>query len=133
MDNWRPLAAALALSLAGLSPCCSRSSSPKAAATPAAVYTVRGRVASLPEAGKPASEFRVQHEAIDNFVGVDGKLGMKSMTMAFPSRDVSLEGLAVGDVIELTFEVNWMNQPRMKTTKIVKLPHDTVLNLGKGG
>lgn len=128
------LAAALALSVTGVGTSCSRSETPATtvSAAPEAVYTVRGRIVTLPDPAKPASEFRVEHEAIDNFVGIDGKLGMNSMTMGFPlAKGVSLEGLSVGDKVELTFEVRWKSQPRSQTTKVVKLPPETELHFGK--
>ena len=73
-------------------PGCPRTEKPAAATPPEAVYTVRGRIESLPDPSKPASDFRVHHEAIDNFVGLSGKLGMDSMPMSFPlAKGVSLE------------------------------------------
>lgn len=113
-------------------PGCPRDEARKAT-PPEAVYTVRGKIESLPEPGKPASELRIQHEPIDNFVGQSGKVvGMDSMTMGFPlAKGVSLEGLAVGDVVEATFEVRWKSHPRFQTTKLVKLPADTELHFGK--
>lgn len=117
-----------------LAPACSRSEKPatQAPTAPEAVYTVRGRIASLPDPAKPGSSLQIQHEPIDNFVRQDGKLGMDSMTMPFPlAKSVSLEGLAANDVVEVTFEVRWKSQPRFQTTKIVKLPADTEVHLGK--
>ena len=111
---------------------CSESSSKPKATAPEAVYTVRGRIVSLPSKDKPASSLQIEHEAIDNFVGMDGKLGMSSMTMPFPlAPGVSVDGLAVGDIVEFTFEVRWKSQPRSQTTRIVKLPPETALHFGK--
>jgi Cu/Ag efflux protein CusF len=75
----------------------------------------------------------VYHEPIDNFVGADGKVvGMGTMTMPFPlAKGVSLEGLSVGDIVEVTFEVRWKSHPRTQTTKVVKLPAGTELHFGK--
>ncbi len=99
---------------------------------PEAVYTVRGRIAGLPAADKPGSGLQIEHEPIDNFVGMDGSQGMDSMTMPFPlAKGVSLEGLSIDDKVEFTFEVRWKSQPRMQLTKIVKLPVGTELHFGK--
>ncbi len=99
---------------------------------PEAVYTVRAKIAGLPAADKPGSSLQLQHEPIDNFVRQDGTLGMDSMTMPFPlAKGVSLDGFTVGDIVEVTFEVRWKSQPRFQTTRLVKLPADTVLRIGK--
>ena len=104
------------------------------AAAPSETYTVRGEVLELPQKGKPQREFKVHHEAIDTFVGSDGKVvGMNAMTMAFPPGDgVSISDLALGDKIELTFSV-WRTDKSLDwfATKIVKLPADTALIFGK--
>lgn len=99
---------------------------------PEAIYTVRGRIAGLPAADKPGSGLQIEHEPIDNFVGMDGSKGMDSMTMPFPlAKGVSLDGLSIDDKVEFTFEVRWKSQPRMQLTKIVKLPVGTELHFGK--
>lgn len=73
-------------------------------------YTVRGRVTQLPGGPEhPAREFMVRHEAIPEFrqslTPGDERLGMMSMAMAFPlGEGVSVEGLSVGDPIEMMFE-----------------------------
>lgn len=100
--------------------------------TPDQVYTVRGRVDSLPAAGKPLEDFFVHHERIDSFVDGDGeRIGMPSHSMMFPrAPGVSLEGLAIGDVVEVTFSVWWEKGiAEWRATKIVKLPADTALDL----
>lgn len=99
---------------------------------PENIYTVRGRIASLPAANKPGSSLQIEHEPIDNFVRQDGTLGMDSMTMPFPlAKDVALDGLAKDDLVEFVFEVRWKSQPRMQLTKITKLPPGTELHFGK--
>lgn len=104
------------------------------AAAASETYTVRGEVFELPEKGKPQREFKVHHEAIDNFVDSEGKVvGMNAMTMAFPPGDgVSISDLSLGDKIELTFSV-WRTDKSLDwfATKIVKLPADTQLTFGK--
>lgn len=99
---------------------------------PEQIYTVRGRIASLPTAEKPGSSLQIEHEPIDNFVRQDGTLGMDSMTMPFPlAKGLSLEGLAKDDVVEFTFEVRWKSQPRMQLTKIAKAPKGAEVRTGK--
>lgn len=115
-----------------LSACKQEASKPPAPTAPEAVYTVRGKIVSLPDPAKPGSSLQIMHEPIDNFVRQDGKLGMDSMTMPFPlAKGVSLDGFAPGDVVEATFEVRWKSQPRFQTTKLVKLPADTPVRVGK--
>lgn len=73
-------------------------------------YTVRGRVTQLPGGPEhPAREFMVHHEAIPEFRSTmapgDERMGMMSMTMAFPlGEGVSTESIGVGDPIEMMFE-----------------------------
>jgi hypothetical protein len=101
---------------------------------PDQVYTVRGRITGLPQKDKPLSELTIHHEPIPGFVRQDGTPGMDSMDMPFtPAPGVSLAGLAVGSVVEFTFEVRWKARPFSQLTKIRPLPGDTVLNLGKIG
>ena len=99
---------------------------------PRQVYTVRGRVMSLPSSnGKQL--FEIHHEEIAGFVGKSGKVvGMKEMIMPFPdlAPGITLDGLAAGDPVEFVFEVRWDAPPRTLITRISKLPSDVVLNLG---
>lgn len=128
---------AAACGMLGLGGCDSKSSTAgsggsaapaEPAAGPRYRYTVRGRVKSLPEPGKPMSSFEVHHEAIDNFVRADGKLGMGAMTMDFPlGEGVSLQGLRVGDIVEMVLEVQPRPRMRMKVTKLTTLPPETKL------
>ncbi len=104
------------------------------------VYTVRGRVAALPDPNRPASEFFVHHEPILAFREwlPDGPLGMNEMTMPFPLVEgVSLEGVAVGDPVEVTFEVEYdlaASPPSSQiqgfhATAVTPLPPETPLAL----
>ena len=76
-------------------------------------YTVRGRVTQLPGGPKhPAREFIVRHEAIPEFrpsmAPDDDRIGMMSMAMAFPlGEGVSLDGIHVGDPVEMMFEATY--------------------------
>jgi hypothetical protein len=103
---------------------------PEAAAPATApdLYLVRGEVVSLPGEGQ-AGGFRVRHEAIDDFKAADGTvIGMDSMTMRFPVADPALlDGLAVGDKVELRYEVDWDGDPMQQVTAIRRLPAETAL------
>jgi hypothetical protein len=90
-------------------------------------YTVRGRVAQLPEPGNPASGFVLSHQAVDDFVDRQGEVvGMDPMTMSFPlGPQVSLAGLAVGDPVEFTLHADWSKVPPVRITRLHKLPPGT--------
>jgi Cu/Ag efflux protein CusF len=97
---------------------------------PAAQYTVRGEIKSLPQPGGDAVLY-VHHEAIPTFVTREGQpRGMPSMSMPFGVTDgVSLEGLAAGDKVEMTFAVHWDQNPATRVTALRELPADTQLTL----
>lgn len=99
------------------------------AAAPDAVYVVRGKVLELPDPNNPVKEFRLHHEAIDNFKNGEGKVvGMSAMEMPFPVKDASLiAGLTVGDIVEVTFEDFYKPTRHYHVTKVTKLAADTVL------
>ena len=102
-------------------------SAPTAVTAPAdATYTVRGRIADV-----IGDEVSIQHEAIDGFKNRDGEtVGMMTMTMAFYRPDnVSMDGLAVGDAVELTFEMRWEGDHRLTIAALSKLPEGTELEL----
>lgn len=89
----------------------------------------------LPQAGNPAAELIVHHEPINDFANPNGTKGMNSMSMPFPpAKGLSLEGLAIGDPVELTFAY-WSTPGSMgyEMTKITKLPPGTELHFGKAG
>ena len=120
------------LGLLALLPACSQSSTPAAPApkgAPAATYTVRGKIESLPGA---SGDLALQHEPIPGFKDKDGKVsGMGTMTMPFPlAKGVSVDGLAVGDVVEFEFSVWWQPRVSYEVTRITKLPAGTTLNFG---
>lgn len=101
------------------------------APTPAgpAVYAVRGQVVEVPDPEDPLSGFFVHHEPIDDFRDMDGNVvGMDSMTMPFPiADDVSFEGVAEGDAVVFTLEVNWDGDPQVQVTSVESLPAGTEL------
>jgi Cu/Ag efflux protein CusF len=102
---------------------------PNSPSSTAHTYTVRGEVRGLPEADNPASSFRVRHEAIPEFVDPEGEArGMEAMTMPFPVEPEQIEGLAVGDPVEMTFQVDWEGSPALAVLEIRKLPPGTELS-----
>jgi Cu/Ag efflux protein CusF len=95
-------------------------------------YTVRGAVENLTEAqGQPVA--LIHHEAIPDFVdGYGEKRTMMSMAMAFGiERGVSLDGIAVGDKVEVTFAVDRERYPSFHITALRELPADTELTLSR--
>lgn len=105
-------------------------SAPPPIKPPTAVYTVRGTVDQIPIDGEPQTEFRVHHEAIDNFKNQSGLVvGMSAMTMPFPlGPGVRLDGVGVGDHVELTFAIWWDQEaPEYHITRLRKLPAETKL------
>jgi Cu/Ag efflux protein CusF len=92
-------------------------------------YTVRGEVRSLPQPDDPASSFQLHHEAIPEFVGIDGEVvGMTPMTMPFPVQPGQLPaGIAVGDAVAMTFRVDWEGSPAIEVVEIKTLPPETEL------
>lgn len=138
------VAALVAASFVALASCEKSASRPANQPTPATnaepaqitnAYKVRGIIESLPEAGKPASELMIRHEAINDFVDGQGAVvGMNAMTMPFPklAPDVTLDGFAVGDKIAFEFSNTWSGpenarRPGWTITSISKLPADTEL------
>ena len=93
------------------------------AATPAAVYEVRGVVRQLPAAETPSPEIVIRHEAVPDFVDMGGRrVGMEAMTMPFPIRDASLlDGIAVGDEVLFRFRVDWDGSPPLEVVALEKL------------
>jgi Cu/Ag efflux protein CusF len=128
----RRTAAVLALALAVL-PGCRQSGAP-AGSPPAQTkrYTVRGEVVRLPEAGAPAPEVSIRHEAISDFEDRTGTvIGMRPMVMPFRvGSGVSLAGLERGDRIRFRFAVDW-SANRMEIESIEALPRDTALDFGR--
>ena len=120
------IAAALAAALIGIS--CSKTGPPTKAEH---TYTVRGRIVALPDPAQPGSSLQIQHEAVPDFVGARGDIGMASMTMHFrPAQGLSLGGLAPGDAVEFTWAVSWKPTPDSRVTAIHALPRDTELHFG---
>lgn len=92
-------------------------------------YTTRGVVLSLP-GGSATQEFIVHHEAIPEYQSINGSVGMNEMAMPIPVPDRSvLDGIRVGDKVELTFGERFEPDHRMGVISVEKLPGDTALNL----
>ncbi len=69
-------------------------------------YSVTGVVKGLPGNGRAANEIIVKHDPIPNYRDEAGNVvGMAAMTMPFYlSSQASVEGIHVGDAVELTVE-----------------------------
>jgi Cu/Ag efflux protein CusF len=95
-----------------------------------ATYEGRGEVTGLPDPNDPSTSLTLRHEAIDDFTDIDGDVvGMDPMTMPFPLADgVSLAGLAPGDKVSFTLEVEWEGDPPYRIVRIDKLPPETPLD-----
>jgi Cu/Ag efflux protein CusF len=100
----------------------------KGSAAPAATYTVRGVLKSMPDDKGAVS---IHHEAIPDFATQQGKAtGMASMTMSFGvDSKVSLDGFAAGDKAKFTLAVDWQRKPAIYVTAVSKLPAETQLEL----
>jgi hypothetical protein len=92
-------------------------------------YTVRGQVTQLPDPNNPGTGLFLNHEAIDDFVSRDGEVvGMDPMTMSFlVDKGASLEGIGVGDVVEVRLHVDWGAETEAEIVEIRELPPGTKL------
>jgi hypothetical protein len=130
-------AAALAAALfLPLSACDRKPATPaapaQAAAQPLASYTVLGKIEQLRKTpGGPV--VAIHHEPIPTFANRAGKaVGMKEMVMDFPvDPALSIDTLAIGDVVKATFVVDWSKSPAHRLTAFEKMPPETPLNLNK--
>ena len=94
-------------------------------------YTTRAIVLSLP-GERVTQEFIVHHETIPEYISINGSIGMNEMAMPIPVPDKSvLEGIAVGDKVELIFGERFEPNHKMGLISITKLPEDAKLNLGE--
>jgi len=110
----------------------SSTSAPAAGQATVRRYTVRGAIERLPDPKGPIREMMLHHEAIDDFVDTSGQVvGMDSMVMPFPvAASVSLDGLAVGDEVEVVFAIDW-SRSSFQVERLGKLPKGTPLQFGK--
>jgi hypothetical protein len=94
-------------------------------------YTVRGEITAMPSSNQP-KEIEIDTERIPAFKAIDGKISpMEPMPMPYSIGDLALTGLAIGDPVEISFEVHWKDMPPLRLTRIEKLPTETKLQLGK--
>jgi len=95
------------------------------------VYTVRARVTKLHD-GSPAGEFRAWHETIPDYQAASGSVGMNAMEMPFHIVDFAVQdGVAEGDIVEITFGETHRPRVRQGVIAIRQLPNDTELDLGE--
>jgi Cu/Ag efflux protein CusF len=105
--------------LAAFSACKPSDSAPAPAPTTKTVYEMRGVIERLGTASAPR-QLRIRHESTPD---------MESMAMPFSiDEGVPLTGLAVGDKVAFTFEIDSATQVE-HVTKLSKLPADTVLKI----
>ncbi|HTM21057.1 MAG TPA: copper-binding protein [Kofleriaceae bacterium] len=90
----------------------------------AASYTARAKIEAI-----DGRELTLRHEAIPNFVNAFGdKVTMDSMAMPFAAGEgVAIDGLAVGDLVEVRFHTDWDKSPTLRIDAISKLPAGTKL------
>jgi hypothetical protein len=111
-------------------PACDKAPAPALGPT----HTVRGRVIALPRPGDPASAFSVFHETITDWLRPDGTKGMNAMIMPFPlAKGVSIDGLAVGDTVEVVVRQYTTGPIPYETLSVKKLPPETSLILPQVG
>ncbi|MBW8878078.1 MAG: copper-binding protein [Acidobacteria bacterium] len=93
-------------------------------------YTVRALVVQAPDPANPAGGLYLYHEAIDDWMGRDGKRdGMDPMAMPFPvAKGIPLTGIAANDKVEVTLHVDWQADRAVEITQLRKLPRDTRLD-----
>jgi len=110
-----------------------RNDQPAKAASDARMYVIRGEVISVPQDGKPGTQFIVKHEPIDNYRDASGRVvGMSTMGMPFtPGEGVSLEGMRPGDKIEMKWVIQWKPEAKEYVESLRKLPPETQLRFGK--
>jgi len=127
---------AIAAAAVGLTACKDREPQPAVtgdAGTAVIEYTTRAILTRLPTATEP-DELLARHEAIPEYRQTSGRYGMNVMTMPFPlpSSGVSLEGLTVGDPVEIRFAVTYSaDYSSLKgyvVRSIERLPADTELD-----
>ncbi|MBO6936745.1 MAG: copper-binding protein [Deltaproteobacteria bacterium] len=114
---------AIALAALLLSACGAEEAPPT---EPDGTYTVRGQIMEMGE-----HNLAIHHESIPDFTNREGEVsGMDSMTMMFwRPESVAVEGIEVGDPVELTFDVRWSGDHTLTISAIDELPAGTELEL----
>jgi hypothetical protein len=90
-------------------------------------------VTRVPDPPQPQADLVIRHEAVDDFVGIDGEaVGMDSMTMELPVADgVPFGAVEAGDKVAFTLEVTWRGDLPFRIVAIEELPADTALEFRK--
>lgn len=93
-------------------------------------YTTRGQVVQLPDPANPGTGLTLNHEAVDQFMDRQGEIvGMDPMSMPYPvAKDLSLEEIQVGDVVEFKWHVDWDAEPAVEIIELRELPAGTRLD-----
>lgn len=85
-----------------------QSKDPAAQAPQGSSYRVRGVVVDLPDPERPTSDFVLLHEAIPDWIRMDGERGMPAMQMPFVSETpTDLSHVSIGDKVEMTWITWW--------------------------
>ena len=134
MSTVRLLIAAFLLSVLSFAPGCGEGEPTPDAGISVDSYTVRGVIVSLPDDENPSDDLMVHHEAIPEFRGQNGEMGMNEMTMPFPVDErLDLDGLEPGQKVRLTFTVDFDEQGQRlltyRATEVEPLPEGTTLDL----
>lgn len=108
-------------------------------------YTVRGIVRDASQLGETPARLRIEHEAIEELVGVDGTVEpMVSMTMnivvwegaVLPGAHGNEKrnggiGLAVGDKVSFVLDVDWLRTPTAMIVEVDRIGQQEALVLGQ--
>ena len=105
------------------------------ALAPPAEYQVRGVVRQIKEQSIGSTQLSIHHEAIPDFVGIQGDVvGMKSMTMPFTvAESVEWRDISPGMKIAFQLTVDWTAPEPALITRIEVLPTETELDLSGSG
>jgi Cu/Ag efflux protein CusF len=92
-------------------------------------YTVRAEVVTLPHPQARHRQIALRHEAMPSFADESGRVvGMPAMVMPFAlGASASIEGLAAGDKVEVTFAMDWRTRA-MVIERLTRLPAGTKLS-----
>lgn len=119
------LRVACVLSLLAVGCSSSKTEPPPAAAAKAAAptYTVRAKVTAV-----DGSTWKLHHEEIPTFADRGGVVvGMEPMVMNFAAP--AGKSAKTGDLLEVTFEMHWVEKPNLRITAVKPLPAGTTLKL----
>ncbi|TVQ31618.1 MAG: hypothetical protein EA376_09115 [Phycisphaeraceae bacterium] len=138
MRRHAPVFSLLFTAIVGLSLCACGEQTADEVTPQQVVYETRGRIDALPATGSPASELQIYHEEIPSFLHTwpDGDQGMRAMRMPFPlGPDVDLTGFAIGDIVAVTFVVDYDRESGSllgyRVIELESLPQDTELDLSR--